>query len=127
MALSESTKIETTTLADVDSNSTPETLVVAAAGNKTLFGGKIDNSNNTTDTYLKLWNSAASAPTVGTTVPDCIVPVKAAGITEFSANGGSGVVQVCTANGWYSASVTAGGTGGSTGPTNDVEVNLFTS
>lgn len=63
--------------------------------------------------YFKLWD--ATAPTVGTTVPDIVIPCPAATTVTMAI-----VEGLSFATGISSACVTTGGTGGTTSPTNDV-------
>lgn len=104
---------------DTDSNETAENDVRGGAA--TLYLVKVDNTDNAAVTYTKLYNSAA--PTVGTTAPDVILMTPASSVREFW----FGPTGVSFGTGISVASVTAAGTAGTTGPTSDVEVNLYTS
>jgi hypothetical protein len=83
-----------------------------------LYLVSVDNSANASAaSFLKLWNAAA--PTVGTTVPDMIIRVPGGATTLLAIPEG-----VSFGTGLSFACVTAGGTGGVTGPTSDVSVVL---
>lgn len=91
-----------------------------------LYSVKLDNSANSTEAvYLKLYenNSAgASGITVGTTVPLFVLKAGASKTVEMHMPGG-----IAVDSGFYlhAAVVTAGGTGGATGPTGTVAVTLI--
>tara|TARA_R110002167_G_scaffold227333_3_gene432550 strand:+ start:77 stop:469 length:393 start_codon:yes stop_codon:yes gene_type:complete len=91
-----------------------------------LYAVKLDNSANTTEAvYLKLYenNSATAANiTVGTFVPLFVLKAGASKTVEMHIPGG-----IAVGSGLYlhAAVVTAGGTGGTTGPTGTVAVTLI--
>ena len=102
---------------DTDSNATSEANVNSGAA--TIYGIRIDNTNNpSVPVYLKMWN--ATAPTVGTTAPDMVIPC----------GGGKVVKALCPkgdafGTGLSFATVTdGGGTAGTTNPTNPVNVRM---
>ena len=98
---------------------TADTNVTGAAGS-VLHLVDVDNTGNVAATYLKLFNAAA--PTVGTTAPDMIFMVPASVRRVFPIMEGvtfSVAISLCA--------VTAGGTAGTTSPTNPVVVRLATS
>ena len=88
----------------------------------TLLSVKVDNSANAALSYLKLYDDLA--PNVGTTVPEEIIQIDASEDLSYSINGGKGLVFD---TGLSIAAVTAGGTGGTTGPTSAMLVTLETS
>lgn len=105
-----------TLVKDTDADATAENDVNTGAA--TVYIIKVDNVNNGSQAvFLKLYNNVA--PTVGTTAPDMVwrVPGGAAP-TIMIAEG------INFATGLSFACVTAGGTGGTTSPTNDVAVSL---
>lgn len=101
---------------DTDSDATSESNLNSGAA--TLYLLSIDNSANASaKTYTKLWD--ATAPTVGTTAPDMVIPVPGGATVTLAIPEGLDFLT-----GLSIASVTAGGTGGITGPTSDVSVVL---
>lgn len=102
----------------VDSDASAE--AVSASG-ITVYCVEIDNTGNSVATYTKLYNSAS--PTVGTTAPTAVLKAPALTKTNYPLAAGYGF-PFGTA--LAVASVTAGGTAGSTGPTNSVQVKLWT-
>lgn len=119
MALSKQTLAFTASLKlirDTDVDETAENDVNAGAG--TLYGIKINNSLNSAASFVKLYNNAA--PTVGTTAPDMVIKVKAGKTRSLLIPQGisfpTGISYAC---------VTAGGTGGVTGPTSAVTVEFI--
>jgi len=93
--------------------------VVVKASSGTLYAIHIDNSLNAAATYLKLYDSAG-AIVVGTSVPDFVLMAPAAfvGNILISTNG------IVFAAGLQEASVTAGGTAGTTSPTSNTVVSI---
>lgn len=79
----------------------------------------LDNSANSAPSYFKAWNVAAASVTVGTTVPDFVWPVAAGEVSEVLFDTGVSFGTALTI-----ACVTTGGTGGTTGPTEAVAVEL---
>lgn len=108
MSLTSSLKV----VRDTDADATSEAdLNVGAA---TLYLVSIDNSANASQkVYFKLWD--ATAPTVGTTAPNMIIPAPGGATVTLAILEG-----LSFATGLSAACVTAGGTGGITGPTSDV-------
>lgn len=104
---------------DADSDATSENDV--RSGATTVFIVDVDNTANAAATYTKLYDSAS--PTVGTTAPDYIVKTPASVRRSFVL----GLEGCAFATGLSFASVTAGGTAGTTGPTSDVIVRILTS
>jgi hypothetical protein len=97
--------------------------ILSGVGITKLFGIEVDNSGNTSDVFVKLWD-AASSPTVGTTVPNAgILRVEAGKRQPFFLNGPAGLAL---SNNLYIVCVTTGGTGGTTAPTNAVTADIFT-
>lgn len=88
------------------------------AGSATLYMCKIDNTANATQkVYVKLWN--AVAPTVGTTVPDMVIPAPGGSAPELEIPRG-----LAFGTGLSMACVTTAGTGGTTSPTAAVVVTV---
>lgn len=106
-------------VSDADSNATAENDV--RGGATIVYQVDIDNSANAAITYTKLYNSAS--PTVGTTAPDMILMTPASVRKVFTLDMGG----VSFSTGLSFASLTAGGTAGSTGPTSDVIVKILCS
>ena len=101
---------------DTDANEVSEANLNTGAA--VLYLVSIDNSANASaKSYFKLWN--ATAPTVGTTAPDMIIPVPGGATVTLAIPEG-----VSFGTGLSCACVTAGGTGGITGPTSDVSIVL---
>lgn len=101
---------------DTTANGTGENDVNGGAA--TLYGIRVDNTQNSTPVFLKLYNHAS--PTIGTTDPDLILKVK---------NGVTRRVMfpkgLAFATAISMACVTTGGTAGTTNPTNPVEASLL--
>lgn len=95
-----------------------KTALSAAAGN--LYFIKIDNTANTSAVHLKLYDAAVGDVTVGTTDPYLVWMCPAS--TELIAPIAPGVAFATALTG---ACVAEGGTGGTTAPTQDVNVTLY--
>jgi len=104
---------------DTDSDATGENDV--RSGATTVYIVDVDNSDNAAATYTKLYNSAS--PTIGTTAPDVILMTPAS-VRRAHVLGLQGVAF---STGLSFASVTAGGTAGTTSPTSNVTVRILTS
>lgn len=100
---------------DTDSDGTSEANV--RAGATTIYAIYVDNSLNGAASYLKLYN--ATAPTIGTTAPDMIFMVPASTKVTISF-----ALGIAFGTGLSYATVTAGGTAGTTNPTSDVIVEI---
>src|SRR5574341_876168 len=108
-----------TIVRDTDADATGEMYMNSGAA--TLWLVSIDNTANASaKSYFKLWN--ATAPTVGTTAPDMIIPAPGGATVTLAIPEG-----LSFATGISAACVTAGGTGGITGPTSDVVTILVIS
>ena len=92
--------------------------VTVKGSSGTLYYIEIDNTANGAASYSKFYDSAG-AITVGTTAPDDIIKVPASGSVKIPFIGGRAF-----ANGLQVATVTAGGTAGTTSPTSDVIVRV---
>lgn len=103
-------------IVDTQSDETAENDV--AGGSAVVFIVDCDNRQNSDPSYTKIWNHAA--PTVGTTAPDCIIrttgQVRRAVLYGFSGTTFGTAVSFAT--------LTQGGTAGSTGPSNSVTVKI---
>jgi len=110
----------TNKITDLDLDSTAEQLHMSS---KSLRGAEFDNSQNTAKSYAKLYNSA-SAVSVGTTVPDYVIPCPAGAIVSiiFGDDGAGETFSAGTAI----AGVTTGGVAGSTPPVNALMATLLT-
>ena len=104
---------------DTTSDATAENDV--RSGATTLYRVQIDNRNNSSAVYTKIWDAAA--PTVGTTDPDWVIRCEASQRKTFVIKRGVGAT---IATGLSFATVTTGGTAGTTSPTNAVIVWLHT-
>ena len=97
---------------DTDADATGEADM--GPGASTLWLVSIDNSANASQkVFFKLWD--ATAPTVGTTAPNMIIPAPGGATVTLAILEG-----LSFATGISAACVTAGGTGGITNPTSDV-------
>ncbi len=90
---------------------------LAETGAGTLFLIDIDNTNNSTKTYVKMYD--ATAPTIGTTNPDWIFMAPASVRRVYSIPGG-----LAFSTGLSYAAVTTAGSPGTTSPTSSVAVRL---
>lgn len=79
----------------------------------------VNNSANSVACYFKAWNLAVGSVTVGTTAPDFVWPIAASEVSEVLFDTGVAFGTALTI-----ACVTTGGTGGVTGPTESVSVEL---
>lgn len=104
---------------DTDSDGTAENDVRSGAA--TLYLVYVDNSANAAASFTKLYDAAA--PTVGTTAPDYIFKTPASVRRTYWLD----PAGVAFATAISFATVTAGGTAGTTNPTSNVEVHLYTS
>jgi hypothetical protein len=102
---------------NTDSNAT-KSGVKASSG--AMYSIIIDNTGNAAVTYLKLYDAASGDVTVGTTAPDWIIKVPASTKLEVLFP-----ETIAFGTALTEASVTAGGTAGSTGPTTDVPVTIL--
>lgn len=101
---------------DTDADATGE--MDMNVGAAVLWLLSVDNSANAAQkVYFKLWD--ATAPTVGTTAPDMVIPCPGGSTVTMAIPEG-----LSFATGISCACVTAGGTGGTTNPTNDVVTAL---
>ena len=120
MAVSSTGYLNVNLFKDLLANASPELNLLGGSGK--LYGLEADNSQNTSAVYVKLYNSAA--PLVGTDAPEWVFKV-AAGKKRFQPLGSRGTGR-SFATALSFACVTAGGTGGSTSPTNPVKLTLAT-
>jgi len=102
---------------NTDSNET-KSGVKASSG--TIYSIIIDNTANAAVSYLKLYDAASGSVTVGTTAPDWIFKVAASTKVTILFPEGIAFGTALT-----EASLTAGGTAGSTGPTSDMAVTIL--
>ena len=102
---------------DSNSNGTGTQVKASSA---VVFGVDIDNSLNTSTSHTKLYNNAA--PTIGTTAPHAIIRTKASARRMITYGTGEGATF---GTALFVATVTAGGTGGTTSPGNAVTVRVL--
>jgi hypothetical protein len=135
MAVSSAGFLGTSVFRDLDVDGSVELLFTGAI---VLYGIEVDNSQNDSDVFLKLWDSAGVS--VGTDAPDLVFRVEAgqklfqplvfADLSDLAAQGldtGNIVEKGSTfTTGLSVACVTTGGTAGTTSPTNDVTATLIT-
>ena len=113
----------------VDNN----TVVLLSSSASSLDQVLIDNSLNSADSYLRLWDaSSAGGITNGTTDPIFVLPAAAGKSVDytFAAVGSYGTLSsrgANFANGICYSVVTVGGTSGSTAPSSAVTVKFLTS
>lgn len=101
---------------DTSANATARNAVTGASG--VLYTIEIDNTGNASAVYLKVYD--APTVTVGTTVPDLVFKMNASVKRCFVIPEGMAFTDLSF------ACVTAGGTTGTTGPTNPVIVRMVT-
>lgn len=111
------TNLSASIIADTDSDATSENDV--RNGATTVYLVDVDNSLNAAITYTKLYNSAS--PTVGTTAPDTILMTPASVRKVFVLD----MSGVAFSTALSFASVTSGGTAGTTSPTSNVTVRIL--
>lgn len=87
----------------------------------TVYGITVDNANNSSKVYLKLYDKATAA--TDSDDPDFVYPIPASTKMPIPLNG---LVGYSLANGLSARCVTTGGTGGTTNPTNAVPVTVVT-
>lgn len=104
---------------DSDSDGTGENDV--RGGATTVYQVDVDNSANAAASYTKLYNSAS--PTIGTTAPDFVLMTPASVRRVHTL----GLEGVAFGTGLSFATVTAGGTAGTTNPTSNVLVRILCS
>lgn len=92
--------------------------IVVKAASTVVHLVTIDNTANGAASYVKLYNNAG-AVTVGTTVPDEVILVPSSTSITVAIPGGK-----TFSTGLQVATVTAGGTGGTTSPTSAVIVRI---
>lgn len=103
-------------ISDTDSDGTAESNI--NDGPATIFCISIDNNANAAVEYSKFYD-AATAITVGTTAPDMILMSNASSRHHWVFTNG-----LTFSTGLTFATVTAGGTAGTTSPTSDVRVDI---
>ena len=111
MSVSTIGQIETSV---VESQSLTATAVAVATGATILFDAEFDNTANSVDVWVHLYDAA---PTVGTTHPDMSIKIaagKKGSLPPMDANGISFPTNI------YAAATLAGGKGGTTSPVNAV-------
>lgn len=123
MAVSSIGFLGTSRFTDLDLDASAEVLPPGGVTALTLYGIYVDNSQNTVDCFVKIYDKA-TAPGVGTDDPEITVRVDA-GDTFFTPFGDK-FEGIAIASGLYVACVTTGGTAGSTSPANNVKATLIT-
>lgn len=86
-----------------------------------LFLVEVDNSAGSIEVFTKIYN-VSSAPSVGTTAPHDIIRTPAGAVNPRTYGLGEGVTH---GTGIFIATVTTGGTGGTTAPTSSVSVKVM--
>lgn len=104
-----------TIVADTTSDATPAN--DQRSGATTVYLIEVDNTANVAATYTKFYDAAA--PTVGTTAPDLVLKTPAGKRRIFPIPHG-----LAFSTGLSFASVTAGGTAGTTSPTSATPVRV---
>ena len=93
--------------------------IAVKASSGTLYTVEIDNSQNTINSYVKIYDVASGGTTVGTTDPDVILKVHASvKVTYHFTQGiafGTAITLAC---------LNTAGTAGTNGPASDVAVKL---
>lgn len=102
---------------NTDSNGT-KSGVKGSSGS--LYGLVIDNSANAAASYVKLYDAASGSVTVGTTAPDWIFKVPASTKLTIMLP-----ETIAFGTGLTEATVTAGGTAGTSDPSSDVALTLL--
>lgn len=115
------------TLSNVDLQ-VDATIEVIGDGSATLYALSLDNSENSIDSYVKLYDADQDAPTgvdvtLGNTAPENVFRVKAGQQRSILFGQGAGK---SLATGLVLAAVTTGGVAGTTAPTNAVKASAFT-
>lgn len=117
MSVSSVGQIETNVIEDQELNATGETI---GSGATVLFDAIFDNTANSADTWVHLYDTT---PTVGTTHPTMSIKIPAGkkdGIVPVDA------VGIFFPNNLFAAATTAGGKGGTTSPVNKVVATFLT-
>ena len=118
MAVSRITLADLANSLFVDTVSANSAVAVTTAST-VIYSIHIDNSANAAQAeYVKIYNTAG-AVTVGTTVPDMVLPVAAAQVDEWIFPKG-----ITLATGVAVSTVTTGGTGGTTSPGSSLIVRI---
>mgnify|MGYP003147771500 CR=1 FL=1 len=95
------------------------TAIAVKASSGTLYTVEIDNSQNTINSYVKIYDVASGGTTVGTTDPDVILKVHASvKVTYHFTQGiafGTAITLAC---------LNSSGTAGTNSPASDVAVKL---
>lgn len=113
-------RLETTKVTNVDLDAGATKVQDGAT---VLFGFEADNSANTVDVYVKIYDGAVDPPNIGSTDPELVRRVLAGDKLSMLVKGGDGF---SFATHLYAACVITAGTGGTTAPTNDVPVTFWT-
>lgn len=129
MAFSSTGFLGNSRFVDLDVDATVE-LIHDAATALVLYGIFVDNTQNTVDVFVKMWDSGAV--TLGTDAPDFVARIPAGGTLALPFLIENTADKILNPEGWEVtdlsvACVTEGGTGGTTGPANVVKATLITS
>jgi len=97
--------------------------VLVKDGATTIYSIEVDNSDNSVEVFLQLWDLASgSAPSVGDAADEWYrIPASTVRKILVDTYDGNGLPIL---NGCYMACVTTGGQGGTTSPTNAVKVTI---
>ena len=116
--------ISSITLANLSANEFNDTVngstaVAVKASSGTLYHVECDNTANAAATYVKLWDLASGSVTVGTTAPDWVFKIPASVRITQPIPGGVAFGTALTV-----ASLTTGGTAGTTAPSSATIVRI---
>ena len=95
------------------------TAIAVKASSTVVYYVEVDNTANAAASYTKIWNTASGSVTVGTTVPDIVIYAPASTLVKIPFMGGLTLGTATTV-----ATVTAGGTAGTTNPSSSVIVRI---
>lgn len=118
MSVSSVGQIETNVIEDQELNATAELI---SSGATILFDAIFDNTANSTDTFIHLYDDAA--PSVGSDHPAMTIKIPAGKKDGISPIDAVGILFPANLS---AAATTAGGKGGTTSPTNKVTATFLT-
>ena len=128
MAFSQLGDLGVSKFVDLEVNATVKTLI--STNNEYVYGVEVDNTQNIADSFFKIWDQ--TSVNLGTTLPDFVFRVDGGKKMFFPMTGGDEDTDATSPGvifpvGVSIACVTAGGTGGTTAPTNKVTATIITS
>ena len=95
------------------------TAIAVKTSSATLYTVEIDNTANSVNSFVKLYDIASGGTTVGTNSPDVVLKAQASKKVTYHFSQGIAFGTALTL-----ACVTAGGTGGTTAPSSSVGVKF---